>query len=156
LKDKLRAYLSKPKGFTLVELLVVIAIIAILVLLVIIAINPIERIRDANDERANSAVRATVTAVTACAVKELSEDANADIPALCGTWALLVTGNYVQGTEPANLTWVGPLGGDTVCVFSPGGHGAPDNAGGDNQRSQIVEVTDAGSAIGAATPCPVP
>ena len=39
------------KGFTLVELLIVIAIIAILVLMVIIAINPVRVIEDTRDTR---------------------------------------------------------------------------------------------------------
>ena len=72
MKDKLRDYLRDSKGFTLVELLVVIAIIAILVLLVIVALNPLERIRDAQDRNAQNAVRQGATAVSACIVKEQS------------------------------------------------------------------------------------
>ena len=64
--EKLRSHLRKSKGFTLVELLVVIAIIAILVLIVIVAINPAERINDARDKAAESDVRSTASAMEAC------------------------------------------------------------------------------------------
>ncbi|MEX0621596.1 MAG: prepilin-type N-terminal cleavage/methylation domain-containing protein [Candidatus Woykebacteria bacterium] len=64
--EKLKSRLSTSKGFTLVELLIVIAIIAILVLIVIIAINPIQRIQDATDRTAESNVRAVATAVEGC------------------------------------------------------------------------------------------
>lgn len=64
--EKLRSHLRKTRGFTLVELLIVIAIIAILVLIVIIAINPIQRIQDATDRTAESNVRSVATAVEGC------------------------------------------------------------------------------------------
>ena len=76
--EKLRSHLSKERGFTLVELLVVIAIIAILVLLVIVALNPLERIRDANDRTAQNAVRQGAAAVSACIVKEQSRPVPVD------------------------------------------------------------------------------
>lgn len=62
----MKKFLKKQKGFTLVELLIVIAIIAILVVIVIIAINPVQRIRDANDRRAASNVRSVATAIEGC------------------------------------------------------------------------------------------
>jgi type IV pilus assembly protein PilA len=64
--ERLKSHLSNAKGFTLVELLIVIAIIAILVLIVIIAINPIQRIQDATDRTATSNVRSVATAVEGC------------------------------------------------------------------------------------------
>jgi prepilin-type N-terminal cleavage/methylation domain-containing protein len=65
-------FLKKQKGFTLVELLIVIAIIAILVVIVIIAINPIERLNDARDRTAASNVRATGTLIATCVTQALT------------------------------------------------------------------------------------
>ncbi|OGY22239.1 MAG: hypothetical protein A2126_04790 [Candidatus Woykebacteria bacterium GWB1_45_5] len=74
--EKLRSHLRKSKGFTLVELLIVIAIIAILVVIVIIAINPIERLNDASDRRAASNVRATGTLIATCITQSLATGGN--------------------------------------------------------------------------------
>jgi prepilin-type N-terminal cleavage/methylation domain-containing protein len=46
--------MQKNKGFTLVELLVVIAIISILVLIVIVAVNPVRVLQDTRDARNRS------------------------------------------------------------------------------------------------------
>ncbi|MCH7541815.1 type II secretion system protein [Patescibacteria group bacterium] len=105
--DKLRSHLAKERGFTLVELLVVIAIIAILVLLVIVAINPLERIRDANDRTAQNSVRQGAAAVSACIVKEQSKTPVVDPFAAgspCVSAANLQTGLYISNV--ASLTGV--------------------------------------------------
>jgi len=127
LKDKLRAYLAKTKGFTLVELLVVIAIIAILVLLVIIALDPIERIRDANDRNAQNAVRQGGSAVSACIVKEQSRTPIVDPFAAgspCQSAVLLEAGNYISNpASMATVTWGTPVA-DNICLadVNAGGH----------------------------------
>ncbi|OGY23414.1 MAG: hypothetical protein A2172_04260 [Candidatus Woykebacteria bacterium RBG_13_40_15] len=69
----MKKFLKKQKGFTLVELLIVIAIIAILVVIVIIAINPIERLNDARDRTAASNVRATGTLIATCVTQALAQ-----------------------------------------------------------------------------------
>jgi general secretion pathway protein G len=51
------------RGFTLVELMVVVAIIAILVTLVIIAINPVKLIRESQDARRRSDLQAIRTSM---------------------------------------------------------------------------------------------
>ena len=119
MKDKLRAYLRDSKGFTLVELLVVIAIIAILVLLVIVAINPIERIRDANDRNAQNSVRQAATAISACIVKEQSRTPAVNPFAAgspCQSAANLATGLYISNAAS--------LAGANICVSNAntGGH----------------------------------
>jgi prepilin-type N-terminal cleavage/methylation domain-containing protein len=55
--------LFKPKGFTLVEVLLVVVIIAILAAVVIVAINPGRQISQANNSQRNNDVRAILDAV---------------------------------------------------------------------------------------------
>lgn len=54
---------QKSKGFTLIEILVVIAIIAILAVVVFVALNPAKRIADSKDSRRNTDVDSILTAV---------------------------------------------------------------------------------------------
>lgn len=128
MKDKLRAHLAKTKGFTLVELLVVIAIIAILVLLVIIALDPIERIRDANDRTAQNAVRQAGTAVAACIVKEQSRTppVNPFVAAgPCDTPADLAAAFYISNAASlAGIDDPFTLAAGNICVhhLNAGGH----------------------------------
>lgn len=127
MKDKLRSYLRASKGFTLVELLVVIAIIAILVLLVIVAINPIERIRDANDRNAQNSVRQAATAISACIVKEQSRTPAVNPFAAgspCQSAANLATGLYISNAASlAGVVWGTPAAAN-ICVSNAntGGH----------------------------------
>lgn len=58
-----KGFSKKDKGFSLVELLVVVAIIAILVTLVLIAINPLRVIREAQDARRRSDLQAIRTSL---------------------------------------------------------------------------------------------
>ena len=114
----LKAYLSESKGFTLVELLIVIAIIAILVLIVIVAINPLQRIHDASDQAAGSDVRSVASAVEGCIAR------NDGLPANCST-ALLLT-NIAPPPEgaqwirnfPANVNITGAV---ALCADGGGG-----------------------------------
>ncbi len=55
--------LFKPKGFTLVEVLLVVVIIAILAAVVIVAINPGRQISQANNTQRSNDVRAVLEAV---------------------------------------------------------------------------------------------
>lgn len=54
---------NKQKGFTLIEILVVIGIIAILAAIVLIAINPAKQFADANDTQRSANVNAILNAV---------------------------------------------------------------------------------------------
>ena len=137
MKDKLRAYLAKTKGFTLVELLVVIAIIAILVLLVIIALDPIERIRDANDRNAQNAVRQAGSALEVCITKELSRQPPGDPfgAATCVVPAFLQSEGYI--TNVASLTGV------TLTVSAtPNLCALHDNAGGHGPGNDVTWNSD--------------
>ena len=131
MKDKLRAYLRASRGFTLVELLVVIAIISIMVLLVIVALNPLERIRDANDKNAQNTGRQLGSAVAGCITKELSRTptVNPFQAATCADAAdggFLETSGYVANMAPyatAGVTLT--VGAENICITVPndGGHG---------------------------------
>ncbi len=117
--SKLRSHLKKTRGFTLVELLIVIAIIAILVMLVLVALNPLERIRDTQDRNAQNEVRSGASAVAACITKEQSRTPPVDPFAAgspCSSAANLETGGYISNDASlANLDqWV--LGADDICL----------------------------------------
>jgi len=117
--DKLRSHLRKQRGFTLVELLVVIAIIAILVLLVIVALNPLERIRDAQDRNAQNSVRSAASAVAACITKETTKgnDPFDVLTTVCDTPAELETALYVSNAGSlVGLTDPFTLGAENICV----------------------------------------
>lgn len=125
MKEKLLARLKDKKGFTLVELLVVIAIIAILVLIVIVAIDPIQRIHDANDRRAEADVRQTASAVEGC----LANATNATNINNCATGPNLTSGATPGGpwirVLPPGIA-VAPAAGPalpiTVCTVGGAGH----------------------------------
>ena len=130
--EKLRSHLSKSRGFTLVELLVVIAIIAILVLLVIVALNPLERIRDANDRTAQNAVRQGAAAVSACIVKEQSRTPPGTPLAagsVCRSAAGLAQapGLYISNQASLNAVTFSGTTGVNICLThaNAGGHNPP-------------------------------
>ena len=54
---------SKSKGFTLIEILLVIGIIAVLATVVIVALDPAKRFRDARDARRLSDIQSILSAV---------------------------------------------------------------------------------------------
>jgi prepilin-type N-terminal cleavage/methylation domain-containing protein len=126
--EKLRSHLRKTRGFTLVELLIVIAIIAILVLIVIVAINPIQRIHDANDSRASSAVRQVATAVEGCLTQNnedfskcnSSTKLTTDTATVGNPWVR--TGTIVFGNGTGEIVMGGGTSSTTdVTVCSKGG-----------------------------------
>jgi len=86
---------KKEKGFTLVEILIVIAIVSILAAIVIIAINPARQIAQANNAQRRVDVNTTLNAVSQYAV-----DNNGTLPSailatpgeICRTGAAICTG----------------------------------------------------------------
>lgn len=134
MKNKLSSILNrkKSKGFTLVELLIVIAIIAILVLLVIVALDPLERIRDAQDRNAQNSVRQAATAIAACITKELGDGVAAgtvfsatEANSPCGSAANLATNSYISNANSLSAITTWQFNGSAdACVIAdnPNGH----------------------------------
>jgi prepilin-type N-terminal cleavage/methylation domain-containing protein len=60
---------NKQKGFTLIEILVVIGILAVLLAIVLIAINPQQQFQQANDTQRRSDVNAILNAVSSYAAQ---------------------------------------------------------------------------------------
>jgi len=85
---------KKKKGFTLIEILLVIAIIAILAAIVIIAINPSKQLADARNAQREADVNTILNATYQYAV-----DSNGAIPATITTTgtAVCVTGATCTG-----------------------------------------------------------
>ncbi|MDP2671384.1 MAG: prepilin-type N-terminal cleavage/methylation domain-containing protein [bacterium] len=128
--DKLRSHLEgmrgakKDKGFTLVELLVVIAIIAVLVLIVIVAINPIQRLADAADRRASANVRSTGTLIQTCITQRAPTTSSAVLySATAGTGCADIAAGGTLSTygTPANGVTIEANAGTTdICVSQQG------------------------------------
>ena len=119
--EKLRSHLGKTRGFTLVELLIVIAIIAILVLLVIVALDPLERLRDTQDRNAQNEVRQGASAVAACITKETAAGGTPFTAAgPCDDAAGLAGGGYISNAASlGNLDqWalVATAGAENICL----------------------------------------
>ena len=72
----MQKFLRNQKGFTLIEILLVVAAIAILAGIVIVAINPAKQLGDTRNASRNSAVNTILNAVT-----QYSVDNNGILPA---------------------------------------------------------------------------
>ena len=131
MKNKLSSILNqkKSRGFTLVELLIVIAIIAILVLLVIVALDPLERIQDAQDRNAQNEARSLASVVAACITKELSKTSGT--PFVAGqcddedSGGFLASNGYLQNAATVSNSNATTDGTSDICITraDTGGHG---------------------------------
>lgn len=59
----MRYFITNRKGFTLIELIIVIGILAILLSIVLVAINPAKQFSDVNDTKRRSDVKALLDAI---------------------------------------------------------------------------------------------
>jgi prepilin-type N-terminal cleavage/methylation domain-containing protein len=103
---------NKPKGFTLIELIVVIAIVAILVTIVVVAINPAEQLARSRDTKRISDLDALRTALNLYlaqatgtpALSARSATANAECVGGGGTQTFF-TNTAGTTTAPGGFTW---------------------------------------------------
>jgi len=127
-KNKLSSILKqrKSRGFTLVELLIVIAIIAILVLLVIVALDPLERIRDAQDRNAQNSVRSAAAAIATCITKESAKTGGTPFTVgTCDDAGAMQTAGYISNQASLNNVVMTADGTDNICAEhdNDAGHG---------------------------------
>lgn len=128
---------SAKKGFTLIEILVVIALIAILAAVTIVALNPTKAFQDARNSTRSSDVNAILNAVTQYISEQGNTLSGLGVTATCdGTppsQTIIKTGTatsgevnlsslvptYVAGlpTDPS-LTTAGASTGYTICITS--------------------------------------
>ncbi len=118
-----RILIEKNKGFTLLELLIVIAIIAILVTIVLLAMDPAQRMRSAQDRRAASNVRAAGTLLSVCVNGELSQVPPNFIEP-CGDPVDSSVRDQYGNTPATSVVAMGDDGDDDeVCVAEQGSTG---------------------------------
>lgn len=108
------AKLRRAKGFTLVEILIVIAILAILAVVTFVVINPVQRINQANDATRREEIQSILGAISLYSVDNngaLPQAGGAALPTV--TTANIMTAGAVattlSGVSPTYLTTI-PVG----------------------------------------------
>jgi len=92
------------RGFTLVELLIVIAIIAIIAAVVFVALNPLKRFQDARDAARWEDVAAISEAIKIHQLDNNGQYIDAFSPLISKKWYMIVDGDLDQGAGTAMST----------------------------------------------------
>ncbi len=101
---------KNKKGFTLIEILIVIAIIAILALVVLVALNPVERFADARNSTRISNVSAVGNAIL-----QYSADHGGSYPSMIPLLVVNASTNaegIITATNDPNCTYASVVAGD--------------------------------------------
>lgn len=102
----------KPaKGFTLLELLIVIAILAILATVIVLILNPAETLKKARDTQRISDLSTLKTALGLYLTDKSSPDLSGDT----GAPTQICLGN---GVTTANISYSKPLASDATCAIN--------------------------------------
>lgn len=108
----LKIFNKKEKGFTLLEVLLVIALIAILAGIILVAIKPAARIQEANDTQRQSDVTSILNAVYQYAI-----DNNGTLPDDdSGSPDLSATENHIGSGATSCDTNCSPVSGGGDCI----------------------------------------
>jgi len=102
---------KNKKGFTLVELMIVIAILAILAAIVIFALNPAELFRRARDSQRLSDLRVLSSAVAYYLADATTPILDGSTNTLCtgGTGNDTIFGSVTAASAPTGWTWTGSI-----------------------------------------------
>ena len=139
---------SEKRGFTLIEILVVIGIIAVLAAVVLVAINPARQFKLARDSQRMSNVTAILNAVG----QNIAEHKGVfDCPAPLPSTAKIISN--MPALAPNNIVNIGPCLVPTyisALPFDPSAHGAQYAPGSDYHTAySIIQDGDGRITVGA-------
>lgn len=107
---------SQKKGFTLVELLIVIAIIAIIAAIAFVALDPLTRFQDSRDARRWSDVNAIANAIVVDQVDNGGDYLAAIASTTVGEVYMITQGGMTSGCDDNNNVCDTTVTSDTNCV----------------------------------------
>lgn len=137
------------RGFTLVELLIVITVVGILSSAIISGMNPGKRFREARDSQRKGIVQVVGSGMEVCAV---SNGGSYTTPDNCASFAELATKNYVKVNYTGYVIYGAPSGADEYTIANTGCVAAKlEEPIGSNTHWKYTTVS--GQAQGATSGC---
>lgn len=114
IKTKLKKIIKFCKGFSLIELLIVISIIAILIGIVFIGLDPLTRFKDARNSRRFQDIRAVVQAIQ---VNQVDNKGIYTTPIIGRSFnANMMIGTGTSGCNSHNGTCAIPVASSGACI----------------------------------------
>lgn len=108
---------SKKKGFTLVEMLLVIAIIAIIASVIFVALDPLKRFKDSRDSKRITDVSALIGAIKLNQIDNKGKHVTAVENISSTTVVYMITdGNVTSGCNAQNTYCETPVTSSSSCV----------------------------------------
>ena len=108
--------LKSSKGFTMIELLIIIAIISILASIAFVSFDPLKRFRDSRDASRWSDVSATLNAVKIDQIDNGGSYLASISSMVAGEWYMIIDGTMATGCDDSNAFCDMAVGADTYCV----------------------------------------